>query len=122
MDQDVTGPTFHGLGELWTAPEGDYRFAVFFESTTEGSELGGDVNRDGDTDDWIGILYDPEDHRIWVDSDLDNDFTDERGMAPYDQDNQVVHFGVDDGATAVFERMPFVVDYREDVDLSPLGE
>jgi subtilisin family serine protease/uncharacterized membrane protein len=121
MDQEVTGPTFNGLGEQWTAPEGDYRFAVFFESTTEGSELGGDVNRDGDTDDWVGVLYDPEDHRIWVDSDLDHDFTDEQVMAPYGVDHQVGHFGVDDHSTPVVERVPFVVDYREDVDLSPLG-
>ena len=42
-------------------------------------------------------------------------------MAPYGEDQQVGHFGVDDPATAVVERMPFVVDYREDVDLSPLG-
>src|SRR6185436_11346008 len=121
MDQERTGPTFNGLGEQWTAPEGDFRFAVFFESTTEGSELGGDVNRDGDTDDWVGVLYDPQDHRIWVDSDLDHDFTDEQVMAPYGVDHQVGHLGVDDHSTPVVERVPFVVDYREDVDLSPLG-
>ena len=122
MTREVTGPTFWASGYEWTAPAAGFRFATFWEGSTSGSELGGDVNRDGDTDDWIGILYDPEDHRIWVDSDLDNDFTDERVMAPYDQDQQVGHFGVDDRATAVVERMPFVVDYREDVDLSPLGE
>ncbi len=121
MDQEKTGPTFFGLGEQWTAPEGDYRFAVFFESTTEGSELGGDVNRDGDTDDWVGVLYDPADHRIWVDSDLDHDFTDEQVMSPYRADHQVGHFGVDDRSTPVVERVPFVVDYREDVDLSAAG-
>ena len=121
MDQEKTGPTFFGLGEQWTAPEGDYRFAIFFESTTEGSELGGDVNRDGDTDDWVGVLYDPDDHRIWVDSDLDHDFTDEQAMSPYRADHQVGHFGVDDRSTPVVERVPFVVDYREDVDLSAQG-
>ena len=49
----------------------DFLFATFWEGSTGGSELGGDVNRDGDSDDWIGILYDPEDHLIWVDSDED---------------------------------------------------
>ena len=122
MTREVTGPTFQAAGYQWTAPAADFRFATFWEGSTQGSELGGDVNRDGDIDDWIGILYDPEDHRIWVDSDLDNDFTDEPEMAPYGEDQQVGHFGVDDRETAVVERMPFVVDYREDVDLSPLGE
>ena len=122
MTREVTGPTFQAAGYQWTAPAADFRFATFWEGSTQGSELGGDVNRDGDIDDWIGILYDPEDHRIWVDSDLDNDFTDEPAMAPYGEDQQVGHFGVDDRETAVVERMPFVVDYREDVDLSPLGE
>src|SRR4029079_17412945 len=51
-----------------------------------------------------------------------NDFTDEQAMAPYDESRQVGHFGVDDPSTAVLERMPFVVDYREDLDLAPLGE
>ena len=122
MTREVTGPTFWGSGYEWTAPEADFRFATFWEGATQGSELGGDVNFDGDTDDWIGILYDPEDHRIWVDSDQDNDFTDEPAMAPYRDGHQVGHFGVDDPATAVVERLPFVVEYREDVDLSPLGE
>ena len=40
-------------------------------------------------------------------------------MRPYREDHQVGHFGIDDPATAVVERMPFVVEYREDVDLSP---
>ena len=87
--------------------------------TTDGSEFGGDVNRDGDTDDRMARALRPGDHRIWVDSDMDHDFTDEPAMAPYGEDQQVGHFGVDDPATAVNERMPFVVEYREDVDLSP---
>ena len=57
-----------------------------------------------------------------MDSDLDRDFTDEPAMQPYREDQQVGHFGVGRPVTAVVERMPFVVDYREDVDLSPLGE
>ncbi len=122
MTREVTGPTFWAAGFEWTAPAAGFRFATFWEGSTSGSELGGDVNRDGDADDWIGILYDPEDHRIWVDSDLDNDFTDEQSMAPYGEGRQVGHFGTDDPSTAVVERMPFVVDYREDVDLAPLGE
>jgi hypothetical protein len=43
-------------------------------------------------------------------------------MAPYGEHHQVGHFGVDDPATALVERLPFVVEYREDVDLSPFED
>ena len=37
-------------------------------------------------------------------------------MRPYNEKYDVGHFGVDNPATAVREQMPFVVEYREDVD------
>ena len=116
----VEGPRFTALGRTWTAPAGAFRVEQFAEAGATG-EYGGDVNRDGDTTDRWGILYRSSDHAIWVDTDADGDFTDEELRRPYAEDRQVGHFGTDDPATAVSERVPFVVEYREDVDLTPAG-
>ncbi|RKN22080.1 serine protease [Micromonospora musae] len=121
MNTEVTGPSFTAAGATWTAPTGTYRFNVFRESITAASDPGGDVNRDGDTTDVWGILYDPQSHDIWVDVDQDNSFTDENLMRPYRERFDIGHFGTDNPATAVRDQMPFVVEYREDVDTTPLN-
>jgi subtilisin family serine protease len=121
MLAEVEGPTFSALGRTWTAPVGNFFLNRFAESATTGSEFAGDVNRDGDDTDTFGILYRASDHAIWVDTDQDGDFTDEELRRPYAEDQQVGHFGKDDPATAVRESVPFVVEYREDVDLTPAG-
>ncbi len=121
MSTEVTGPTFTYQAQTWTAPAGTYRINRFNEAIAVG-EAGGDVNRDGDTSDLFGVLYDPATHDIWVDTDQDNDFTDEGdAMRPYNEDFGVNHFGTDNPATEIAERMPFVVEYREDVDSTPIG-
>jgi subtilisin family serine protease len=117
----VTGPTFTASGATWKAPAGTYRFNRFSESITANSDPAGDVNRDGDRTDAFGILYDPATHNIWVDTNQNNDFTDDALMRPYKEKFDVGYFGTDNPATAVAERMPFVVEYREDVDTAPVG-
>ncbi|HWG98029.1 MAG TPA: S8 family serine peptidase, partial [Pilimelia sp.] len=123
MLTDVSGPTFTvaGIPGTWTAPAGNYKFNRFAESITASSEPGGDVNRDGDTTDRFGVLYDPVTNDIWVDSNGNQDFTDEPKLRPYREKFQVGHFGVDNPATPVKERIPFVVEFREDVDVTPAG-
>ncbi len=121
MLTEVEGPEFTASGLEWTAPEGTYYFNRFTEAITLGSEPDGDVNRDGDTTDRFGVLYDAETHDVWVDADQDNDFADDELMRPYNEDFQIGHFGTDDPDTEVVERMPFVVEYREDVSLAPYG-
>jgi subtilisin family serine protease len=117
----VAGPRFAFDGQTWTAPTGDLRVNSFAESVTQGSELAGDVNRDGDTTDTWGVLYRPADHAIWVDTDQDEDFTDEVLRQPYRESFQVGHLGRDNPSTAVRESMPFVVEFRDGVDLTPAG-
>ncbi|MER6590971.1 S8 family serine peptidase [Micromonospora purpureochromogenes] len=123
MITEVTGPTFTIGTTAWTAPAGSYRFATFRESITAPagatSEVGGDVNRDGDTTDSWGILYATDTHDIRVDVNGNRDFTDDELMRPYKEKFQVGHFGTDNPATAVREQIPFVVEYREDVDTNP---
>jgi subtilisin family serine protease len=120
----VTGPTFSFAGGTWTAPAGDWLINRFTEATTDGGnppEVAGDVNRDGDKTDRFGILYDPVSHDIRVDTNQNLDFTDDAVMRPYNEKFDVGHFGTDNPGTGVREQMPFVVEYREDVDLSPAG-
>ncbi|MET0415855.1 MAG: serine protease, partial [Actinoplanes sp.] len=114
----VSGPTFTYAGATWTAPAGNWRINRFAEAITAASEPAGDVNRDGDTTDTWGVLYDPVSHDIRVDVNQNNNFTDDAVMRPYKEKFDVGHFGTDNPATAIAERMPFVVEYREDVDLT----
>lgn len=118
----VTGPTFGYGDRQWTSPAGDFRVNLFEETATEASELGGDVNRDGDTSDDWGVLYRAADNAVWVDTDDDGDFTDEELRRPYREGRQVGHFGTDDPSTPVREALPFVVEFREDVDLTADGQ
>ena len=121
MITEVTGPSFTAAGATWTAPAGTYRFNRFSESITAASDPAGDVNRDGDRTDTFGILYDPATHNIWVDTNQNNNFTDDAMMRPYKEKFDVGYFGTDNPATPVAERIPFVVEYREDVDTAPIG-
>ncbi|WP_111767434.1 S8 family serine peptidase [Nakamurella deserti] len=115
----VSGPTFTFGGQQWTAPAGAYLVNRFSESITAGSSPGGDVNRDGDTTDRFGVLYDPATGDVRVDVDQDLDFTDEAVMRPYAEKFDVGHFGTDDPATDVREQMPFTVEVRKAVSLAP---
>ncbi|GAA0482514.1 serine protease [Paractinoplanes deccanensis] len=121
MLTSVTGPSFTYADATWKAPAGAYLINRFSESITAGSDPAGDVNRDGDTTDRWGILYDPVSHDIRVDVNQNLDFTDDAVMRPYQEKYDVGYFGKDNPATEVAERMPFVVEYREDVDIEPAG-
>ncbi|GAB2881693.1 S8 family serine peptidase [Streptomyces mayteni] len=120
MVTEVSGSSFTYSGRQYTAPEGDYLINTFRESVAIG-EIGGDVNRDGDTTDSWAVLYDPEAGTVRVDLDADGDFGDEEPMRPYGDSGQVGYFGTDDPDTAVAEAMPFVVEIREDVPMDPYG-
>jgi len=124
MLQDASGPTFGPYRDsTWKLPAGDYKIRTFDEVGTlvDGCEVCGDVNRDGDTTDRIGVLYDPETHGIRVDSDDDKDFRNNPVMRPYRKKHQVGTFGTDKPGTAVKDEMPFTVDFRLDQSLAPLG-
>ncbi|AGZ46467.1 putative subtilase-family protease [Actinoplanes friuliensis DSM 7358] len=121
MATEVTGPTFTYMNQTWKAPAGTWKVNRFTEAITLNDEALGDVNRDGDTTDVWGILYNPVTHDIRVDVNQNNDFTDDAVMRPYKEKFDVGHFGTDNPATPVVERMPFVVEYREDVDAKALN-
>ena len=108
----VTGPAFTAGGVAYTAPAGAFRFGVFNERDPNlGGEVGNDVNRDGNppgSSGLFGVLWDGA-TGVRVDVDQDRDFTDEPVMTPYRVNRDVRYFGTDNPATAIAERMPFVV-------------
>ncbi|WP_128435358.1 S8 family serine peptidase [Streptomyces cyaneus] len=126
MTTSVSGPAFTYGGKSWKAPEGSHLISTFREAVTNQGKVtdgdaDGDVNRDGDTtDDW-GVLYDPAAGTVTVDVDDNGDFTDDTPMKPYKDGHQVGHFGTDDPATDIPETQDFVVEVRKDVPMDPLG-
>lgn len=126
MTTGVSGPSFsvstasQGT-ETFKAPAGSYKFNYMYESATAGGDEKGDLNRDGDTTDAWGVLYDPATGTVRVDTDDNLDFTDDAAMKPYKDGYQVGYFGTDDPATDVVERVPFVVETRKDVVYNSSG-
>ncbi|MFF3481979.1 S8 family serine peptidase [Streptomyces sp. NPDC002701] len=116
-----SGPVFTYDGESWTAPAGNYAVSRFRESASTGGDANGDLNRDGDTTDSWGVLYDAAAGTARVDLNDNNDFTDDTPMKPYKDGYQIGYFGTDDPATAIVERVPFTVEIRKDVPMDPLG-
>ncbi|MFI7415195.1 S8 family serine peptidase [Streptomyces sp. NPDC049627] len=122
MNNPVTGPTFTIAGATWQAPAGGYQFNLFRESATTGGDAKGDANRDGDTTDVWGVLYDAAAGTVRVDLNNNHDFTDDEAMKPYKDGFQVGYFGTDNPATDVAERQPFVVEIRKDVVFNAAGD
>ncbi|MGW6910082.1 S8 family serine peptidase [Streptomyces sp. NPDC054940] len=126
MTTSVSGPSFTYGGKSWTAPEGSYQISTFREAVTAqgkaaDGDADGDANRDGDTtDDW-GVLYDAAAGTVTVDVNDNGDFTDDTPMKPYKDGHQVGHFGTDNPATDIPESQDFVVEVRKDVPMDPLG-
>jgi subtilisin family serine protease len=121
MVTSVTGPTFSAGGRTYKAGSGTFGFSTFAESATTGGDAKGDLNRDGDTTDKWGVLYDAKAGTVTVDLNDNADFTDDTPMKPYKDGYQIGYFGKDDPATDVVERIPFVVEIRKDVPMDPYG-
>jgi hypothetical protein len=126
MTTSVSGPTFSittsSTGtETFRAPEGAHKFNYFAESATVGGDMNGDLNRDGDTTDVWGVLYDAVAGTVRVDLNDNLDFTDDAAMKPYKDGFQIGHFGTDNPATEIAERIPFVVEIRKDVVYNAAG-
>ncbi|CAG6393222.1 S8 family serine peptidase [Streptomyces cocklensis] len=117
----VSGPSFTAAERTWTAPAGSYFFSTFAEAATKGGDMLGDLNRDGDTTDVWGVLYDPAAGTVRVDLDNNGDFGDNAAMKPYKDGFQIGHFGTDDPATAISESIPFTIEIRKGVPMDPYG-
>ena len=114
MAAQVSGAQFAFNGTTWTAPfAGAFRIGVFNERDPRlGGEVGNDVNRDGNppgSSGLFGVLWDTATNRVWVDTNQNGSFADEVAMRDYRVGYDVNWFGTDNAATAIAERMPFVV-------------
>jgi hypothetical protein len=113
MQVQVSGPSFTQGGATYTAPAGTYRFGVFDERDARlGGEVGSDVNRDGNptgSSGLFGVLWNTSSNRVWVDTNQNLNFGDDAAMTDYKVNYDINYFGVDNPATPIAERMPFVV-------------
>ena len=114
MSAQVSGASFTFQSVTYTAPAaGSYRIGRFNERDPRlGGEVGTDVNRDGNPAGSSGIfavLWRTGSNTVWVDINQNNSFADETGMTDYKVNFDVGYFGTDNPATAIAERMPFVV-------------
>jgi hypothetical protein len=114
MQNQVSGSTFVFNSVTYTAPAaGSYRIALFNERDPRlGGEVGSDVNRDGNpagSNGVFAVLWNADTNMVWVDTNQNNNFADDMAMTDYKVNFDVNYFGTDNPATAVAERMPFVV-------------
>jgi hypothetical protein len=114
MSAQVSGATFTFDGVTYTAPGGgSYRFGIFNERDARlGGELGNDVNRDGNpagSSGHFAVLWDTGANAVYVDTNQNRSFADESAMTDYKVNHDIGYFGTDNPATAIAERMPFVV-------------
>ena len=110
MAAQVSGPSFSYQGVSYTAPAGAFRVGIFDENDPRlGGEVGSDVNRDGDRTDKFAVLWDTTANTVRVDTNQNNDLTDDAAMTDYAKHFDIGHFGTDNPATDIHESMPFVV-------------
>jgi subtilisin family serine protease len=110
MVDQVTGPAFVYKSVSYTAPARASRISIFDESDPRlGGEVGSNVNRDGDSTDKFAVLWDTSAATVRVDTNQNNNFTDDAAMTDYAKNFDIGHFGTDNPATPVRESMPFVV-------------
>jgi hypothetical protein len=90
-----------------------FRYGLFNERDTRlGGEVGRDVNRDGNPAGSIGtfgVLWDTATNTVWVDTNQNKSFADEKALTDYKVKADQDEFGTDNPATPVRESMPFVV-------------
>ena len=115
MKDQVSGRgTLTYKGVVYTAPaNGTYRIGLFNERDPRlGGEVGNDVNRDGNPAGSSGIfavLWNTNTNKVWVDANQNRSFADELAMTDYRINYDIGYFGTDNPATAIAERMSFVV-------------
>ena len=119
---DVFTATSRGFDPAWVAvpdpgdgaavglPAGSYRFGQLNEQDFAATELGGDLNRDGNpagSSRVFAVAVDPATQQLWVDTNQNATFADDAPMLPFDQNRDIGHFGTDNPATGVDEQVAF---------------
>ena len=111
--------TFNEDSVPFARPDGtaaaEYRSPCFNRPVTPPTtpptfQMGGDLNRNNICGETFGFLWDGDKNGyVWVDSDADMSFADERGMREFIKAHEIGEYGHDDPATPLRESVPFVV-------------
>jgi subtilisin family serine protease len=108
---------FSRLGKSWIAPAtgGPFAFGTLVEDRLDlaGGELGGNLDRDGITGETIGVIQNRFTLKVLVDTDQDQDFTDETPMTDFKVDQDIGTLGVDNPATPIAEDLSFTVQTNQ---------
>jgi hypothetical protein len=110
---DDGDPTWIDMTNPAPGQPSQFRYGLFDERDPGlAGELGNDVNRDGNPAGSIGtfgVLWDTATNTVWVDTNQNKNFADEKPMTDYKVKGDQAAFGTDDPATSIRESMPFVV-------------
>lgn len=104
-------------GKTYAAPHaGEYRCGIFserrFNHPCNAGKFEQDIDRDGNPngdDGLFGVLWDENTMDVWVDTDRDLSFTDEKAMTDSIKRGDVGIFGRDDPKTSIRESIGFTV-------------
>lgn len=105
--QSVTthGGSFEAAGRAWTAPEdGTYRFGIFKSTLVLGPGHNTHVKKIALS---VGVLWNPQSKQVWVDTDGDGSFKNQRALGDYALNHDIDWFGAKTGDAD--NRIPFGV-------------
>lgn len=106
-------PTWIDMRSQAPGQPAQFRYGLFNERDARlGGELGNDLNRDGNPAGSVGtfgVLWDTATNTVWVDTNQNKSFEDEKPLTDYKVKADQDEFGTDNPATPLRESMPFVV-------------
>lgn len=118
-------PTWIDMSSPAPGQPAQFRYGVFNERDARlGGEVGNDVNRDGNPAGSIGtfgVLWDTSTNTVWVDTNQNKSFADEKALTDYKVKRDQDEFGEDNPATPIRESMPFVVQTDTDNNAVNIG-
>lgn len=103
----TTNGTFVTAGRTWTVPQdGIYRFGIFAKQIHWGFLDPMDVNPHVQSVSWsVGVLWDEQSNRVWVDTDGDGSFRNQRALRDYAEAQDIDYLGYKKGPDD--NRIPF---------------
>ena len=94
---------FEAAGRTWTVPtDGTYRFGIFKQDLVLGPDFNAPSKKLSLS---VGVLWDEKRGKVWVDTDGDGSFRNERELGDYGSTHTIAWFGRDDSRGD--ERIPF---------------
>lgn len=101
---EASNGSFTAAGRSWIAPaHGTYRFGIYEQDLVLGPEIEPSHSRRISLS--VGVLRDEQSGNVWVDTDGDGSFKDERALGDYGQTHDIDWFGAKDGDDD--NRIPF---------------